>query len=160
MKVVSDTGPLIALAKLDLLPLFARLFGEVCIPPAVQSELFAKRGPEAPRLEEALRGGIYVVAEFTLPEAVERLTHGLGAGEQHAIGLARHLQTTLIIDERSGRFAAKQLGVDIIGTVGILLQAKQGGLIESVGVALDQIRRGGYWISDSLVEEATNLAGE
>ncbi len=160
MKVVSDAGPLIALAKLDLLPLLNRLFGEVCIPPAVQGELFAKRGPEAPRLEEALRGSIQVVTAFTLPKDVERLTHGLGAGEQYAIGLALYLQTALIIDERSGRFAAKQLGVRFTGTIGVLLQAKQGGLIESVRAALDQIRRGGYWISDSLIEEATNLAGE
>jgi len=116
VRVVSDTGPLIALAKVDLLP----LFGQVSIPPAVQVELFAKRGPEAPRLEEALWGSIQVETAFTLPKDVERLTRGLGEGERQAIGLALHLRTALVIDERSGRFAAKQLGVKMTGTVGVL----------------------------------------
>jgi len=160
VKVVSDTGPLIALAKVDLLPLFNRLFGQVSIPPAVQVELLAKRGPESPRLEKALEESIQVETVFTTPKDVERLTHGLGAGERQAIGLALHLRTALIIDERSGRLAAKQLGVKITGTVGILLQAKQAGLVESVGTILDQIRLGGYWISESLIEEATSRAGE
>ena len=107
-----------------------------------------------------MQGGIQVEAAFTLTKEVERLTDGLGAGEQQAIGLALHLRTALIIDERSGRSTAKQLGIKVTGTIGVLLQAKQAGLIESVRTVLDKIRLAGYWISGPLIEEATSIAGE
>lgn len=54
MPVVSDTGPLIALAKADNLSVLKRLFGQILIPPAVYRELMAKSGPEAERLDRAL----------------------------------------------------------------------------------------------------------
>jgi predicted nucleic acid-binding protein len=47
MSVVCDTGPLIALTKVDRLDLLEQLFGTVEIPPAVHRELLAKVGPEA-----------------------------------------------------------------------------------------------------------------
>lgn len=60
MSIVSNTGPLIALAKVDLLPLLERLFKQVRIPPAVHRELLAKSGPEAARLDDALARFILV----------------------------------------------------------------------------------------------------
>ena len=54
MSIVSNTGPLIALAKADQLALPRSLFGQVVIGPMVQRELLAKSGPEAPRLDVAL----------------------------------------------------------------------------------------------------------
>jgi predicted nucleic acid-binding protein len=54
MTVVSNTGPLVALAKADHLLLLRVLYEEVLIPPAVHRELLAKSGPEAQRLDEAL----------------------------------------------------------------------------------------------------------
>ena len=47
MTIITNTGPLIALAKTDQLTLLQRLFKSVSIPPAVQRELLAKSGPEA-----------------------------------------------------------------------------------------------------------------
>ena len=58
---VSDTGPLIALAKVDQLILLERLFGKVLIPPAVQRELLAKHGAESARLDDALLNFLDVV---------------------------------------------------------------------------------------------------
>ena len=58
--VISNTGPSIALAKADQLALLESLFGRVRIPPAVHRELLTKVGPEAARLDEALRGLIEV----------------------------------------------------------------------------------------------------
>jgi predicted nucleic acid-binding protein len=52
--VVSDTGPLIALAKADQLPLLQQLFGQIHVPPAVHRESLAESGPEADRLDDAL----------------------------------------------------------------------------------------------------------
>jgi predicted nucleic acid-binding protein len=60
MIVVCDTGPLIALAKLDQISLFKQIFGHVLIPPGVQRELLAKSGPESVRLDDALEDFIRV----------------------------------------------------------------------------------------------------
>jgi predicted nucleic acid-binding protein len=51
--IAADTGPLVALAKINQLPLLAELFGDIYVPPAVRRELLAKIGREAIYLDEA-----------------------------------------------------------------------------------------------------------
>ena len=70
MSVVSNTGPLIALAKIDQLGLLERLFGQVHIPPAVERELFAKAGVESSRLSAVLGTFIRVTNPQSLPPEV------------------------------------------------------------------------------------------
>jgi hypothetical protein len=64
MSVVSNTGPLIALAKVDQLELLAKLFGHIYIPPVVHHELLAKTGVETVRLETALLSFIHVTCDL------------------------------------------------------------------------------------------------
>lgn len=67
----------------------------------------------------------------------------------------------LIIDEIKGRQYAKQLNINIIGLVGILVQAKQEGIIDSVKETLEELKtKAGFWISKSLLETALNLSLE
>src|SRR5688572_275956 len=86
--IVSNTGPLIALATVDSLALLKDLFSEVGIPPEVHRELLAKTGPEAPRLAKALDDYVRVMPQPSFPEELGRLLRGLGAGESQAIGIA------------------------------------------------------------------------
>jgi uncharacterized protein len=158
--VVSDTGPLVALAKADKLPLLRALYGEILIPSAVRRELLAKSGPEAQRIDEALAGLLRVVPKSLPPEEVERLTRELGAGEQQAISLALSSGGLLLIDDQAGRKAARQLGITISGVVGVLLKAKQEGHLPLVCPVVEIIRQNGYWLSDAPVESAARLAGE
>jgi predicted nucleic acid-binding protein len=78
--VVSNTGPIVALAKADELPLLRALYGEILIPPAVHRELLAKAGPEAQRIDDALAGFLRIVPISQSPEEVDRLASGLGSG--------------------------------------------------------------------------------
>jgi uncharacterized protein len=160
MTVVSNTGPLVALAKANQLPLLRVLYEEILIPPAVHRELLAKSGPEAEWLDKALAEFRRVVPKPSPPEEVERLTSGLGAGEQQAISLALSSGGLLLIDDRAGRKAARQLGITISGVVGVLLKAKQEGHVPLVCPVVEIIRQNGYWLSDALVESAARLAGE
>ncbi len=160
MTVVSNTGPIVALAKADHLSLLHLLYGEVLIPPAVHRELLAKVGPEAQRIDDGLAGFLRMTPISGLPEEVDRLTAGLGAGEQQAICLAREGGSLLVIDDRAGRKAAGQLGISVTGVVGVLLKAKQDGEIPMVGPVLEIIRSQGYWLSDAVVATAIRLAGE
>jgi predicted nucleic acid-binding protein len=159
--VISNTGPLIALAKADQLALLEALFVRVRIPPAVHRELLAKVGPEAARLDEALRGLIKVTPAAPLVPEVKTATLRLDAGEQQVIALAYEREASLvIIDERLARTAARQLGLAVTGLVGVLLRAQEAGLVPAVRPLLEEIRQQGYWLSDEIMELAARLAGE
>jgi len=159
--VASNTGPVIALAKVDRLGLLKALYGVVQVPPAVHRELLVKLGPEASRIDEALNDFLQIAPVLSLAPEVERLTQGLGPGEQQAIALAvSERSSLLLIDDRAGRRVAEQLGIAVTGVVGVLIRAKQDGLIPFVSPLLEEIRRNGYWLSDALVETAGRLAGE
>jgi predicted nucleic acid-binding protein len=85
----SNTGPLIALAKADLLSVLQQVAGTVSVPRAVHRELLAKRGPEAVRLDDALASFLRVVELPASAETPQNLG-GLGEGERQAIMLASH----------------------------------------------------------------------
>jgi predicted nucleic acid-binding protein len=72
--IVSDTGPLIVLAKANQLRLLEQLFGQIHVPPAVHRELLARSGPEAARLDDALAHFIGVESVTQLPAEVEVAT--------------------------------------------------------------------------------------
>jgi predicted nucleic acid-binding protein len=84
MIVVSDAGPLIALAKVDRLNVLQELFDEICIPLAVHRELFAKLGLESSRLEDALQDFVQVAPSPTVSPAVAKATSRLHPGEREA----------------------------------------------------------------------------
>ena len=88
------------------------------------------------------------------------MTDHLDVGEQQAIALAYARNTTLIIDERLGRQAARRLGLTVTGSTGVLIEAKQRGYIPSVRPLLEAARQQGYWLSDELIAIAVKMAGE
>jgi predicted nucleic acid-binding protein len=64
------------------------------------------------------------------------------------------------MDDRAGRQAARKLGVPVTGVVGLLLLAKEKGLVQRVEPLLEELRESGYWLSDEIVEAAMKLAEE
>ncbi len=158
--IVSDTGPLIALAKLDRLDILEQLFGLVQIPPAVHRELLVGRKPEAPHLDEALDHFIQIAQLSPLPPEVQAETSRLDPGERQAIALACELGTAIVIDDRLGRAAARRLDLPVTGTAGGLIQAKEVGLVPAVCPLLEEIRKQGYWLSDALLEAVAELVKE
>jgi len=160
MIVVSDTGPLIALAKADQLPLLKQLFGKINIPPAVHRELLAKSEPEAGRLDRALLDFVIVTSLPSFPQEVEAAIARLGPGEGQAIALAYAQEALLLIDDRQGRNVARHLGLRVSGVVGVLILAKEAGLVAAVRPLLEEIRQQGYWLSDELVAVAARLTQE
>ena len=66
----------------------------------------------------------------------------------------------LLLDDRAGRQVAKRLNIRTTGLVGLLLLAKEKGLVENVGSLIEELRNHGYWLSDEVIEVARRLAGE
>lgn len=159
--LVPDSGPLIALARVALLELPATLYAEVLVPAAVWDEVL-RRPPEdeRARLHAAADAGHLKVAPEPQVPAQLPWDQRLGAGEPAAIDLARLRHAQVLIDERRGRRAASDAGLPVIGTVGLLVRARQLGLIGPVRAILDQLRLAGYHLADDLTARALSALGE
>jgi predicted nucleic acid-binding protein len=91
---------------------------------------------------------------------VRAVTGHLDAGEQQAVALAHSKNTILVVDECLGRQAARQLGLTVTGSVGVLIEGKQRGYIPAIVPLLRAARQQGYWLSDELIAVAAKMAGE
>jgi predicted nucleic acid-binding protein len=158
--IISDTSPIRALAHVKQLDLLKSLFGEVLVPPAVAQELERPRPTFAP-IQLAEMSFLKVQAPHDLSQ-VRAFERALDRGELEAIALALELgATALLIDERSGRNAARRVGLETIGALGILVWAKQAGLVSAVRPLLDSLQLElNFFISDRIREAALRSVGE
>lgn len=161
MIVVSDTSPLINLAIIDQLTLLQKLYDTVIIPQAVYDEIVTEGIGQAGAIEIAQANWIEVkqIANHPLVVSLEK---DLDIGEAEAIVLTIELEAgLLLIDERKGRMVADRFGVKYIGLLGILINAKQAGLISTVGGVMDDLRnKARFWISEELYRYVLQMAGE
>lgn len=81
-------------------------------------------------------------------------------GEAEAIALASEKNCLLIADDKQARAAAKRLGINVIGTVGVLVRAKQNGIVAEIKPILDSLDANNFFISRALYEEALKIVGE
>ena len=159
MIVVSDATPIISLLKIDQLHLLHGLFQEVFIPQAVYDELtlnpvFEK---EAMQIKECSFITKVEVGEESSVNLFQRVT-GLDRGESEAIIYTDSIGADLILmDEIKGRKIAVQVGLGVMGTLGILLEAYEQGLIskEEIFSGLDILKNSGRYISEALYKQLT-----
>ena len=157
MLIVADTSALVALAACDALSLLGQLFQEVRVPPAVLRECTVPGKPEAERLGAYLNDK---VANVDLSEFIIAVA-GLGQGELEAMALYKRLHADrLLVDDHRARRVAGLNGIEVVGSLGILLLAKQSGLVQEIRPILTLIEAAGVHYSEQLVSEALRLAGE
>jgi len=162
MRIISNTGPIIGLAKINLLFLLGEFASDVFIPPMVYRELLAKIGSEAELIDKALKDVIKVIDLKPLAPAVEKALSDLDEGEREVIGLASTMPGDILalMDDRAGREAAERLSLPVSGSLGILLLAKHKGILKTIGPLLEELRIKGYWLSDEVMLAARRLADE
>jgi predicted nucleic acid-binding protein len=157
--VILNATPVIALTLINQLDLLRRLYGEVIIPPAVQAEVLAG-GPGSPGFAELQTAKWIRATPLQDPRRADLLSD-LDRGEAEVVALAQELDATLvIIDERLARLHARRLGLNLTGTLGVLLRAKERGLVPAVKPLIDQLQQGGFRLDDFVIAEALELAGE
>ena len=157
--VIADTGPvnyLILIGHIDVLP---RMFERVALPTAVQSELSNSLAPPAVQRWIA---DFPAWLEIAQTPAVPLLT-GIHKGEAAAIALAVALHADLLLmDDRRGLRAAKQQGLRVTGTLGILDLAAQRGLAK-FAQAVERLRQTNFRVPqavlDALLEKHTEKKG-
>lgn len=90
------------------------------------------------------------------------LRRDLDPGESESIALALELGADLILlDEHDGRRLAQQQGLKPMGVVGVLLLAKQRGLLPPIRPELDALRTdAGFWLGDGVYQLALQKARE
>lgn len=159
MIVVSDTTPLIALARIDRLALLEQLFGHILIPKAVADELRAGAGRAGTALVNEYEW--IEVREVQQRKSVQQWRTRLDRGEAEALVLAGEIAATLVLaDEHRARRELRKLGLEVLGTVGILLRSKQAGLIGSIGPEVERLRTVGFRMSERLIQQVLRAAGE
>ena len=160
MIVVSDSSPLIALARIQKLRLLSDLFGRVLIPAEVHQEV-AIRGHGLPGAAEVQRADwIEQVKSDVEPEpALERACEGLGAGERGTIFVAKALPADIaLIDELKARRVAREAGISVLGCLGILEAAARKGMVSDLrGAYLELLLQGIHFDIRLLQESLTRL---
>jgi len=164
--VVSNTSPLIWLAKIGRLMLLKTLFTEVVIPGRVCDEAtLEKQSADTVLISKAIEDEWIKVSEEEMEEAhVLAEASGLHLGEAEAILLAQKLGTELIIDEREASITAQMFGVRPMGTMAVLLLALGRGklTLDEFKECLDNLIASGFWLSvdvyNKALEEARSIA--
>ena len=150
MIVVSDTTPLISLLKINRIDLLERLFGEVLIPQAVFNELTSDERFQV-EAEQIKRKEFIRMKPVNNPESADILKRatGLDQGESEAIVLSDELKADLLLmDEAKGRNVSTQMGLQIMGTIGLLMAAyeEQELTSDEIRMCIDGLQRAGRHI--------------
>lgn len=160
MIVVSDTSPLLNLARIGRLELLVHLYGHVLIPPGVYEELVRNQN-DTSWIEPSSTAWL-TVASPSDRRHVADLSRNLDRGEAEAIALAVERKADLLlIDEREGRRVATRAGLKIIGLIGVIVAAKNHGLVAQIKPILDElINVARFWISPDLYGQVLAQVGE
>jgi uncharacterized protein len=158
--VVCNATPLINFAAINRLDILQAVFSQIVIPQAVCDETTVSGFPASEFVLQA------IAAKWLQVQAVSSIAANippeLDQGEREAITLALETgEPQILLDEREARQVAQSLGLQVIGTLGILLLAKKRGIITQVQPVLDgMINHGQYWVSRPLYEQVLRQAGE
>ena len=154
--IVSDTSPLVVLFKSRLLFILKEVHEEVLVPEAVEREL--QRKPEGTII---FSNNLWLKAtEVKNTELVKALMLVVDEGEAEVIALALHSGAQILIDEKRGRNAARKLGLEIRGTLGLFVEAKKKGIIRSIKECIDELLEAGYYLDAELLEEVLRNVDE
>jgi len=160
--VVSNSSPLIWMAKIGKLTLLKTVFGVIVVPRKVYEEAtLDKQSADSVLISKAVEDGCLEVSEEKMEEArVLADRCGVHLGEAEAILLAQKLGTELIIDEREGSVTAQIFGVRPLGTIAVLLLALGRGRLTHDGFkeCLDSLIASGFWLSVDVYNRALGEA--
>ena len=157
-KVVSNTTPIISLLKVGKLEILKELYQELFIPYEVYLEIEAGKNKEyyTDLTKVEWIRVVKIQSEKSLLFFLD-----LDKGEAEAIVLANEINADLIIlDETLGRFHAKHVGLNVTETIGVLLKAKETGIIDKIKPVLYELLLKGIWLSEKLIKQTLAKASE
>jgi predicted nucleic acid-binding protein len=147
--IIVDTSCLIILTKIKELNLLKLLYSKVIITSEIANE-FGSELPDWVTVYPIERNNIKLLFESKID-----------SGEASAILLALTMpNSTIIMDDLKGRIFAKQFKLNVTGTIGVIIAAKNKNIILSIKPILDKIKATNFYISKEIEDEALLLAKE
>ncbi|MCF8244308.1 MAG: DUF3368 domain-containing protein [Saprospiraceae bacterium] len=147
--VISDASCLIVLSKIGQLELLHQVFGEVIVPKAVADE-FGQNLPEWIVIRTPKQTSLVLLLEETLD-----------AGESNAIAIAVEMgDCYLILDDQKARKMAASMGIDFTGTLGVIISAKQRGILPAIRPVFEKIIGTDFRVSKAMIEQILLELGE
>ncbi len=158
-KIISDSSPLINLAKIDKLELLENLFGKIIIPSAVYNEVIndSQQKNGSAEIIELIENKIVQIKQVDNINLVKALRRDLDYGEAEVIALALEIDADLVlIDETDARRVAETYSLKMTGFIGILIKAYHKGLITNFKYTLDLAIKRGFWINRNFYKSILN----
>jgi predicted nucleic acid-binding protein len=156
---ISNTSPLLYLHRTGALDWLPQLFQSVWTPNAVKLEFEEgrRKGHDVPNL--TAHSWLEIVDPASMPS--EWLSLDLGRGELAAMALAlEHRERIVLLDDGLARRTAHAAGLTVRGTLGLLIDAKNRGIIACVEPWIDKLEEAGMWISGEIRRRILVVAGE
>lgn len=148
MKVVSNSTPLIALARIKQVNLLHAIFGRIIIPQGVYNEVVLQ-GTELPGVKEIREATWIETLQVQNALAVSLLRTDLDRGEAEAIVLAKEVKADyLLVDEKKARRIARNSGLRIMGILGVVALGVKKGLLPAIDPILDSLEQNGFRFSE------------
>lgn len=140
--------------------MFKLLYEEVYIPKAVYDEVMTKENSRAQL--ELVKAKEWIITKSISNNATKKFFKvQLHDGEVEVMILGREINADLlIIDDYMAREYAKYLDFKVTGSLGVLLRAKEKGIIRKVRPLMDDFLENGIYISDKLYHDILDIAGE
>lgn len=147
--IVSDASCIILFSKIGKLDILKSLFHNLVITDIIAKE-YSQKLPDFIQVKNPKNKKYQQILETFLDK-----------GEASAIALAfEEDDSLLIIDESKGRREAKRLGINITGSLGLIITAKEKGIISSTSEIIELIQKTNFRISESLILKALEISGE
>ncbi|BCL38544.1 DUF3368 domain-containing protein [Nostoc sp. MS1] len=154
-----NTSPLIFLTKGGEVDLLRLISPSIIVPSAVATEI--REYGETDVTAVALNNTDWLVVQETPPVPNVILSWDLGLGESAVLTWGyTNPGTEVILDDLAARRCAATLGIPVRGTLGIVITAKQRGVIPAARPVLEQLRLCGMYLSDRVINQALTLVGE
>ena len=146
---IPDASCLIILSKISSLTLLEKCYDGTYITPSILAEW----NEPLPKWMTLRSPSITSINRFA--------SLMLDTGEKSAVALASEFaDCVLIIDEKKARAIAKSLSFAVTGTLGLLIRAKEMGLIDSLREAIDRIEPTNFYLRPELIAKALRIVGE
>jgi predicted nucleic acid-binding protein len=156
---IVNASPIIFLSRAGHLSLLEGFYRSVLVPSQVANELGARGDADASALALASTSWLVQVEVTDIPLSVERW--GLGPGESSVLALALQTPSSeVILDDLAGRKCALSLGLDVRGTLGLVLLAKLRGHVPLARPILEALLETGMYLSRSVLDRALERVGE
>jgi len=158
--VIADASPLIALARVGGLSWLQQLFTKVMLTDVVLAEVLTGRYPatEAPIRQALAAGWLKTIAIPTTDPALPDLDEGEASSIR--LALSRNGPALVLIDERSGRAVAQDLGLSVAGTAAVIGMARQRGLISSARQVFAALHASNFRIAPAVIKVVLDRCGD